>query len=64
MFAAAGRPVKIAVQGPLFLAFCCTDQHYGGDTKALAMDHRHARSTPSSATSPPAGSTGSRFTNR
>jgi methionine synthase II (cobalamin-independent) len=38
MFAAAGRPVKIAVQGPLFLAFCCTDRHYGGDTKALAMD--------------------------
>ena len=37
-FAAAGRPVKVAVQGPLFLTFCCTDRHYGGDTKALAMD--------------------------
>jgi methionine synthase II (cobalamin-independent) len=30
-------PIKIAVQGPLFLAFCCTDQHYG-DIKPLAMD--------------------------
>src|ERR1700737_2583516 len=38
MFAAAGRPVKVAVQGPLFLTFCSTDRHYGGDTKALAMD--------------------------
>lgn len=37
-YAAGERPVKIAVQGPLFLAFCCTDKHYGGDMKALAMD--------------------------
>ena len=29
-------PIKIAMQGPLFLAFCCTDQHYG-DIKPLAM---------------------------
>lgn len=36
-FAAGDRPVKISVQGPLFLAFCCTDRHYGGDMKALAM---------------------------
>jgi 5-methyltetrahydropteroyltriglutamate--homocysteine methyltransferase len=36
--AAAGeRPVKIAVQGPLFLAFACTDRHYG-EIKPLAMD--------------------------
>lgn len=37
-FAAADRPVKIAVQGPLFLAHCCNDEHYGGDMKALSMD--------------------------
>ncbi len=36
-FAAAGRPVKIAVQGPLFLTYCCTDRHYG-DMKPLALD--------------------------
>jgi 5-methyltetrahydropteroyltriglutamate--homocysteine methyltransferase len=35
--AAAGkRPVKIAMQGPLFLAFAVTDRHYG-DQKTLAM---------------------------
>jgi 5-methyltetrahydropteroyltriglutamate--homocysteine methyltransferase len=33
---AGDRPTKIAVQGPLFLAFCCTDRHYG-DMKSLAM---------------------------
>jgi methionine synthase II (cobalamin-independent) len=36
-FAAGDRPVKVAVQGPLFLAHCCTDRHYG-DMKSLAMD--------------------------
>ncbi|MDT4922893.1 MAG: 5-methyltetrahydropteroyltriglutamate--homocysteine methyltransferase [Pseudonocardiales bacterium] len=36
-FAADNRPVKIAVQGPLFLAHCCTDKHYG-EMKPLAMD--------------------------
>jgi methionine synthase II (cobalamin-independent) len=35
-FAAKGTPTKIAVQGPLFLAFCCTDRHYG-EIKPLAM---------------------------
>jgi 5-methyltetrahydropteroyltriglutamate--homocysteine methyltransferase len=35
-FAAEDRPVKIAVQGPLFLAFACTDRHYG-DMKSLSM---------------------------
>ena len=35
-FAAAGAPTKIAVQGPLFLTYCCTDRHYG-DMKPLAM---------------------------
>lgn len=34
--AAGERPVKIAVQGPLFLTFCCTDRHYG-DPKTLGM---------------------------
>ena len=34
--AARGAPTKIAMQGPLFLAFCCTDRHYG-DVKPLAM---------------------------
>jgi 5-methyltetrahydropteroyltriglutamate--homocysteine methyltransferase len=34
--AAGDRPIKIAVQGPLFLAFACTDRHYG-DVKPLAM---------------------------
>lgn len=36
-FAANGQPMKIAVQGPLFLAHCCTDKHYG-EMKPLAMD--------------------------
>jgi 5-methyltetrahydropteroyltriglutamate--homocysteine methyltransferase len=36
-FAANGAPVKVAVQGPLFLAHCCTDRHYG-EMKPLAMD--------------------------
>lgn len=36
-FAAEDRPVKIAVQGPLFFAFACTDRHYG-EMKPLAMD--------------------------
>ncbi|MCY4367890.1 MAG: cobalamin-independent methionine synthase II family protein [bacterium] len=31
-----GRPTKIAVQGPLFLAFASTDHHYG-DLPTLAM---------------------------
>jgi methionine synthase II (cobalamin-independent) len=35
-FAARGMPTKIAVQGPLFLAFCCTDRRYG-EIKPLAM---------------------------
>ena len=35
-FAAQDRPVKLAVQGPLFLAFACADNHYG-DMKTLAM---------------------------
>jgi 5-methyltetrahydropteroyltriglutamate--homocysteine methyltransferase len=35
--AAAQRPIKIAVQGPLFLAFACSDRHYG-DIKPLALD--------------------------
>jgi methionine synthase II (cobalamin-independent) len=35
--AATKKPVKIACQGPLFLAFCCTDRYYG-DIKPLAMD--------------------------
>jgi 5-methyltetrahydropteroyltriglutamate--homocysteine methyltransferase len=35
--AAGDRPAKIAVQGPLFLAFCCTDRHYR-DVPKLAMD--------------------------
>lgn len=35
-FAAGNRPIKIAVQGPLFLTFACTDRHYG-DPKSLAM---------------------------
>lgn len=34
--AAGKRPVKIAVQGPLFLTFACTDRNYG-DQKTLAM---------------------------
>lgn len=34
--AAGDRPIKLAVQGPLFLTFACTDRHYG-ETKALAM---------------------------
>jgi 5-methyltetrahydropteroyltriglutamate--homocysteine methyltransferase len=34
--AAGERPIKIAVQGPLFLAFACTDRHYG-DPKTLAL---------------------------
>ncbi|MGE3287247.1 MAG: hypothetical protein AB7J32_14245 [Pseudonocardia sp.] len=34
--AARGAPTKIAMQGPLFLAFCCTDRHYG-EIKPLAM---------------------------
>jgi 5-methyltetrahydropteroyltriglutamate--homocysteine methyltransferase len=34
--AAGDRPIKIACQGPLFLAFACTDRHYG-DVKPLAM---------------------------
>ncbi|WP_300007073.1 hypothetical protein [Pseudonocardia sp.] len=36
-FAAGDQPLKIAVQGPLFFAFACTDKHYG-DVKPLAMD--------------------------
>lgn len=31
------RPVKIACQGPLFLALCSTDRYYGG-VKSLALD--------------------------
>lgn len=34
--AAGDRPIKLAVQGPLFLAFACTDRHYG-EVKSLAM---------------------------
>lgn len=34
--AAGDRPIKLAVQGPLFLAFACTDRHYG-EVKPLAM---------------------------
>ena len=34
--AAGDQPIKIAMQGPLFLAFCCTDRHYG-EVKPLAM---------------------------
>jgi methionine synthase II (cobalamin-independent) len=33
---AGDQPIKIGVQGPLLLAFNCTDRHYG-DTKTLAM---------------------------
>lgn len=35
-FAVGDRPLKIAVQGPLFLAHCCTDRHYG-EMKPRAM---------------------------
>ncbi|MCX9191726.1 methionine synthase [Carbonactinospora thermoautotrophica] len=34
--AAGDRPVKLAMQGPLFLAFAVTDRYYG-DPKSLAM---------------------------
>lgn len=36
-YAAGERPVKMGVQGPLFLAHCSSDKHYG-DMKPLAMD--------------------------
>lgn len=38
---ATKKPIKIACQGPLFLAFCSTDRYYG-DVKPLAMDIAHA----------------------
>jgi 5-methyltetrahydropteroyltriglutamate--homocysteine methyltransferase len=34
---ATKKPIKIACQGPLFLAFCSTDRYYS-DTKSLALD--------------------------
>ncbi len=35
--AATKQPVKVACQGPIFLALCCTDRYYG-EVKLLAMD--------------------------